>query len=174
MDKKTYTVLHAVNLRSRMEPALSERNFGNISRIAVSMPGMDAVEGGRGHEIVSQLREAIRQVDAEQVRKIQQGEVGHLNFMKQRYGRISRGEVIPFSFTSLCRFPMYEADFGWGKPVWVGSATMPFKNLVVFLDTKTGDGIEAWCNLKEDDMARFENDEELLAYVSRNPSVFED
>ncbi|OWM76173.1 stemmadenine O-acetyltransferase-like [Punica granatum] len=169
-ENKIYTLLHAVNLRTRMEPPLSERNFGNISRIAITIPSTDAIEGGRLHEIVNQVREAIRQVDAEYVRKLQQGD-GHLNFLKERYAKVSKGEVIPFSCTSLCRFPMYEADFGWGKPAWVASATLPFKNVVVFLDTKSGDGIEAWCNFKEEDMACFEKDEELLSYVSPNSSV---
>lgn len=66
---------------------------------------------------------------------------------------------------------MYDADFGWGKPLWVSSAKMSYKNLVAFIDTKKGDGIEAWINLDQNDMSRFETDEELLRYVSSNPSV---
>ena len=58
--------------------------------------------------------------------------------------RVLRGEVVSFNFTSLCRFPLYEADFGWAKPIWVGSPSLTFKNLVVFMDTALGDdGIEA-------------------------------
>ena len=34
------------------------------------------------------------------------------------------------------------------------------------MDNKTGDGIEAYVCLKPEDMARFEADEELLAFVS--------
>ena len=41
------------------------------------------------------------------------------------------------------------------------------------MDTKSGDGIEAWVNLKEDDMATFEKNPELLAFVSLNPSPLE-
>ncbi|KAF8040713.1 hypothetical protein BT93_B2824 [Corymbia citriodora subsp. variegata] len=164
---KIYTVLHAVNLRTRTEPPLSERNFGNISRLAITVPTVDAGTDG-GYKIVDQVRDAIKQVNAEYVRKLRDGE-GHLNLLKERSSRISRGEVVSFSFTSLCRFPMYEADFGWGKPAWVGSASLTFKNLIVFMDTKSGDGIEAWVNFKEDDMAKFEQDKELLALVS--PSV---
>ena len=49
-------------------------------------------------------------------------------------------------------------DFGWGNPMWIGRVSLPFKNVVVFLDTKSGDGIKAWVNLKEQDMAKFESD----------------
>ncbi|PKI32525.1 hypothetical protein CRG98_047069 [Punica granatum] len=135
-NNKLYSVLHAVNLRTRMDPALSERHFGNISRIAVTRPNT-YISGDAG----------------------------------ERGEKISKGDFVSFSFTSLCRFPIYEADFGWGKPVWVGSASLTFKNLIVFLDTKSGDGIEAWANLKAEDMAKFENDKELLAYASPNINV---
>lgn len=70
------------------------------------------------------------------------------------------------AFTSLCRFPVYEADFAWGKTVWIGSAKLFNKNIVTFLDTKSGNGIEAWINLEEEEMAKFEVDRELLLYIS--------
>jgi shikimate O-hydroxycinnamoyltransferase len=41
-----------------------------------------------------------------------------------------------------------------------------YKNLVGFFDRKSGSGIEVWINLDEEDMAKFEVDKELLAYVS--------
>ncbi len=116
------------------------------------------------------MRDSIREVNVDYVKKLQESD-GHLNFMKERAASIKKGEVVSFSFTSLCRFPIYEADFGWGKPVWVGSASLTFKNLVTFFDTNSGNGIEAWVNLKEEDMVKFERDEELLAYVSSTPIV---
>ncbi|KAF8040714.1 hypothetical protein BT93_B2825 [Corymbia citriodora subsp. variegata] len=166
---KLYTVLHAVNLRTRTEPPMSGHHFGNISRLAITMPTKDAGTDG-GYKIVHQVREAIKQVNGEYIKNLQDGEA-HLNFLKGRSARISQGEVVSFSFTSMCRFPIYEADFGWGKPAWVGSASLTFKNLVVFMDTKSGDGIEAWVHLREDDMAKFEQDKELLALVSPSVSV---
>ncbi|KAL0005475.1 hypothetical protein SO802_013036 [Lithocarpus litseifolius] len=59
-----------------------------------------------------------------------------------------------------------EMDFGWGNPMWIGRVSLPFKNDFVFVDTKSGDGIEAWVNLKEEDTAKFESDKELIAYAS--------
>lgn len=166
-DGKIYTILHAVNLRTRMDPPLSENYFGNISRIAISsIPSMETDDGCRG--IVKQVRDSISKVNADYVKKLQDSD-WHLNFIKKRIAQITKGEMVSFSFTSLCRFPIYDADFGWGKPVWVGSTKLTFKNLVTFFDTKCGNGIEAWINLKEEDMAKFECDEELLAYVSPIP-----
>lgn len=54
-------------------------------------------------------------------------------------------------FSSWCKFPFYEPDFGWGKPVWVGVTNFPMKNTVVLIDDKSGEGMEAWVNLDEND-----------------------
>ncbi|KAG6759085.1 hypothetical protein POTOM_035552 [Populus tomentosa] len=114
--------------------------------------------------LVSQIRDSIGKIDKEYVKKLQKGSE-HLGFIKEQAARFLRGEVIYLNFTSLCRFPLYEADFGWAKPIWVGSPSLTFKNLVVFMDTASGDGIEALVHLKEEDMAKFEEDEELLQYI---------
>ncbi|XP_068322225.1 hydroxycinnamoyltransferase-like isoform X1 [Pyrus communis] len=68
-----------------------------------------------------------------------------------------RCQTIPYHL----RFPFYEPDFGWGKPPWVTSGT-EFKNLILLMDTRDGDGIEVSLNLKEEDMAIFESTKELL------------
>ncbi|KAM3753927.1 hypothetical protein ACB098_03G129100 [Castanea mollissima] len=161
--ERLYTVLHAVNLRTRMDPPLSECYFGNISRFSIATPCMDSK--GECHGLVNQMRAAIKTIDGEYVKKLQEGN-GHLNFMKERAEKFTKGDVLSFSFTSLCRFPLYETNFGWGKPLWVGSCSLAFKNLVVFMDTASGNGIEAWVTLKEADMATFEGDEELLAFAT--------
>ncbi|KAK7246931.1 hypothetical protein RIF29_41802 [Crotalaria pallida] len=68
------------------------------------------------------------------------------------------------------RYSMYEADFGWGKPIWVTTSDCPMKNTIVFMDTRDGNGIEALVNLEEKDMALLERDVELLQYASLSPS----
>ncbi|KAL2233691.1 vinorine synthase-like [Sesamum indicum] len=166
---KIYTVLHAVNLRTRLDPPLSEYHFGNISRLAIAMPSV-GVDGGS--ELLQKVREAIRAVDGEYVAQLRQGDK-HLNFLKERMAQANKGELVTFNFTSLCRFPLYEADFGWGKPVWAGSAGLVYKNLVTFIDTATGNGIEAWINLRKEDMEKFEADLELQEFLSKPNKMFE-
>ncbi|XP_047963567.1 stemmadenine O-acetyltransferase-like [Salvia hispanica] len=144
---KIYTVQHAINLRTRTDPPLPEYHFGNIFRMAIAKPAV----GGSGVELVRRVREAIEAVEG--------GE--HLGSLKEKMGQVDKGELVSFSFTSLCRLPVYEADFGWGKPVWVGSPGLSYKNSVIFKDTRNGDGIEAWVSLKRDDMEKFEADLEL-------------
>ncbi|XWS34644.1 hypothetical protein CRYUN_Cryun21dG0055400 [Craigia yunnanensis] len=161
-DSCFYTIVHAVNLRTRIDPPLPEHSFGNFYRIAMTVPSINS--GEDCCDLVNQMRESIRKIDTEYVKQLQDGQ-SHLDFIQERAERFIRGEMVSFSFTSLCRFPLYKADFGWGKPIWVGSPSLTFKNLVVFMDTVSGDGIEALINLKEEDMAIFGSDEVLLAYA---------
>lgn len=72
--------------------------------------------------------------------------------------------------TSLCELPLYEVDFGFGKPIWVTSP-MSFNNMFVLMETKWGKGIEVLVTLEEQHMAAFERDEELLEFASFNPSA---
>ncbi|KAL5552675.1 hypothetical protein UlMin_040076 [Ulmus minor] len=162
---RVHAILHAVNLRTRIDPPLPNHSFGNLYRIAVTFPCLDT--NIQSHEgLVKQMRDQISKVDKEYVRKLQEGNA-HLNFITDLSEKFLKGESVTFSFTSLCWFPLYEYDFGWGKPTWVGSPPLTFNNLVVFTDTKLGDGIEAYINLDEEVMSIFESDEELLAFVSQ-------
>ncbi|KAK6241309.1 hypothetical protein SCA6_006698 [Theobroma cacao] len=65
--------------------------------------------------------------------------------------------------TSLCNFPYYEADFGWGKPAWIASVHKPVE-MVLLMDTRCSSGIEAWITLEPSDMLQFQQDPDILAY----------
>ncbi|KAJ9169405.1 hypothetical protein P3X46_017607 [Hevea brasiliensis] len=161
---KKYLMLHPVNLRRRMNPPLPEHSFGNYYRLAITIPSTDSSRE-ENCDLVNKIRSSISKIDKEYVRKLQEGNE-HLDFIKERADSFIRGEMATLNFTSLCRFPLYEADFGWSKPMWAGSPSLTFKNLVVFMDTACGDGIEALVHLKEEDMAKFKEDEELLQFVT--------
>lgn len=66
-------------------------------------------------------------------------------------------------------------DFGWGKPICVsgffldGTVTK-FSNIVIFMDTRLGDWIDAWVYLLEDEMAMIELGKELLAFATLDQS----
>ncbi|KAF3440230.1 hypothetical protein FNV43_RR18513 [Rhamnella rubrinervis] len=117
--------------------------------------------------LMTKVSDEIRKMDCyEFVKKLQEEYQVHLEFMKEGGGRLMRDEVMTFSFTSLCRFPIHVADFGWGKPTWVGLPALAFQNLVVFMDTKNGDGIEVYIyiSLNEEHMSKLEDDEEFLTF----------
>ncbi|KAM3753939.1 hypothetical protein ACB098_03G130300 [Castanea mollissima] len=160
---KVYVAFHIADLRSRLDPPLSEDYFGNLSVPAVAVLPWDTEVGFEG--IVVPVRDAIRQVDMNYVKKLKE-HGGQTSFMKENMEKFIKGEVVYLTFTSLCRFPTYDTDFGWGEPAWVTSAKWLYKNLVGFFDSKSGNGIEVWINLEEEAMDKFEADKELQAYVS--------
>ncbi|KAL5552670.1 hypothetical protein UlMin_040071 [Ulmus minor] len=159
-----YAIVHAVNLRTRIDPPLSDDSFGNLFRMAITIPS----SGEEGCDLVKKMSDQISHINIEYVRKLQEEGMEHLNFIKDRSEMFFKGEMISFNLTSWCRFPVYESDFGWGKPAWVGSPPFNIKNLVVLVDTKSGHGIEAFINLEEQVMAKFECDKESLAFLSPN------
>ncbi|CAK9143470.1 unnamed protein product [Ilex paraguariensis] len=141
-SKKLFAAVHAVNLRPKMNPPLSDHAFGNLWSFA--------------------LANAIRKINEDYVKKLQDGD-DYLNFLKRSKEQFSRGDLEFCNFSSWCRFPVYEVDYGWGKPVWVCTTAMPFKNVVILMSTRDGDGIDAWVNMVEDNMAMLEHDHKLLS-----------
>ncbi|XP_028793386.1 vinorine synthase-like [Neltuma alba] len=163
-DNKIHLVTSTVNLRTRMDLPLPEYAFGNYYWYVQMFPTLD--EKGESDDFFGrQLREEITKVDDDFIVKLRQSKEWNPN-REDMAKAIEKGELVPVTFTSLCRFPVYEVDFGWGNPTWTGPPTWKFKNVIVFKDTKSGGGIEAYVNLTKDDMAKFERDEELLAHVS--------
>ncbi|KAF8399853.1 hypothetical protein HHK36_015724 [Tetracentron sinense] len=156
-----HELAHVVNIRGRMDPPLPEHSFGNVWLATVAI--LPPVRESEDMELEGVVRDAIRRIDGEYVRKLQEGDEYMKNVIRM-CEESSKGEVVTLAFSSWCRFPFYQVDFGWGKPTWVSTTSLPFKNAVLFMDTKSGDGIEAWVNLLEEDMAEFERDLELLQF----------
>ncbi|GFP85226.1 pelargonidin 3-o-(6-caffeoylglucoside) 5-o-(6-o-malonylglucoside) 4'''-malonyltransferase [Phtheirospermum japonicum] len=70
-------------------------------------------------------------------------------------------------FTDRTKFGLYEADFGWGKPIWVGIGNMSSQHATTLIDNKEGDGIEAWVHLNINDVPSFERYLQLAKMESR-------
>ncbi|CAJ1949399.1 unnamed protein product [Sphenostylis stenocarpa] len=162
----TSVISHAVNLRSRMTSTLSKHSVGNMWQQAVSP--LVEVEGEVGlRDLGERVRETVRKVDGNYVSKLQGGEFYKvLESLNETRIMISEKGVPCYSFSSWVRFGFYETDFGWGKPSYVRTIGVPIKNVVILMGTKDGDGIEAWVTLTTRDMVHFEQNPELLQFVS--------
>ncbi|KAI3913407.1 hypothetical protein MKW98_003886 [Papaver atlanticum] len=168
---------YAVNFRTRLNPPLPLESFGNIfmDATAESTTRIDHDEATPGFienvdGLISQLRLGISKINDDYIRKLQQGDVEFLKSLDeashQPNGDENAEKVQICWISSLCRFPFYEIDFGWGKPSWVALNTnKEYKNSLFLMDTKCGTGVEAWVSLEEEDMAIFEEDQDFLQYV---------
>ncbi|KAF7145837.1 hypothetical protein RHSIM_Rhsim04G0154300 [Rhododendron simsii] len=171
--RKPSILSHAVDLRRRMVPPLEEYSMGNLLWIPSTHCRIgDEMEL---NSLIGKLRETITEIDADFVRKLKSG--GGLSMISKNVEEMaelcSKCPVDYYGFTSWSRFGIYDTDFGWGKPVWVCShkitGTM-FMNLVHMLETREGDGMEAWITLDEPEMALLLDHQEFLAFVSVDPT----
>ncbi|XP_038893435.1 stemmadenine O-acetyltransferase-like [Benincasa hispida] len=163
-EKKIFLVCHAVNIRSRLDPPVPEYAFGNYYRSTFAVPSEGILNDNYCYDLVKLAREEIGKIDKHYLQRLQESSK-FLDSMKKAAAQFSTGELISCSFTSLCRMPIYDVDFGWGKPEWISSPALIFKNLFVFIDKKDGDGVDIYVHLKEEHMNKFEADEEFLKYA---------
>ncbi|PIA34355.1 hypothetical protein AQUCO_03800153v1 [Aquilegia coerulea] len=60
-------------------------------------------------------------------------------------------------FTSWCRLPLYDADFGWGKPVYMGPGCIIHEGLAYVLPSSSNDGnLSIIISLQSDYIVPFE------------------
>ncbi|MCL7049107.1 hypothetical protein MKW94_008044 [Papaver nudicaule] len=161
---ENFGALCTVNLRPRITPPLPGNSFGNIYSfaIALSAPSDDNynnddefrkdISSPNDLNLVGKIRDAIKKVGDKYTRRLQSSEDELVNDVKP----LTSGEAIFFGFSSWCRFPIYEADFGWGKPVWASIGTIALQNTAFLMDAGSGDGIEAFVNMTREDMDEFE------------------
>nr|BDW80083.1 BAHD acyltransferase [Arnebia euchroma] len=165
-SNKTPIFVQVVNMRPVLNPPLPSYFVGNLaSYFGVPFPEDKDLNYTR---LASDLRgakvafyEKFKGVTANEFRE---EILKSVEFMKM----ISAGEsnLEQYICTSMCRFPFYDMDFGWGKPERANFAAAPFKNFILLMDDRNGDGVEAFVPLEDKIMEVFEKDPELLHFAS--------
>nr|BDW80089.1 BAHD acyltransferase [Arnebia euchroma] len=158
--------IQVVNMRPLINPPLTPNYVGNLSNyFGVPFPNAKDLSHSR---LVSELHKAkvefydkFKGISAKEFRKEILKSVEYMRL-------ISAGEsnLDQYICTSMCRFPFYDTDFGWGKPERVNFAASPFKNFLLLLDEPNGEGVEAFVPLEEKIMNAFETDPEVLQFAS--------
>ncbi|KAK2971794.1 hypothetical protein RJ640_018483 [Escallonia rubra] len=167
-------ISQAVNLRGKTNPPLPQHTFGNVWGLATTQ--IKAGDKMAIQDFADLLGGSIRKYVKDCGNVLIKGEDGY-KIVIDRYMEfkktMSNSEVNFCSFTSWCRFPFYEADFGLGKPIWASVVKMPLKNLVILMDDKKGEGIEAWVHLDAADMPIFEQQSDIIAFATLlSPAAF--
>nr|URS65387.1 akuammiline synthase [Alstonia scholaris] len=153
-------LIQAVNLRPFLVPPLPRNSVGNIFSINFSIIEVDSLEFP---ELAGRLRKAKLKFQNLSQEKLyydsQMQELGEC--LKQ----LNTGNFDVYYCSSWCRFPVYDVDFGWGKPTWVCTVKSQIKDMIVLMDSP-GDEIAAFVTLEEEKMSAFQHNELLLSFAS--------
>lgn len=150
-----------VNLRNRIHASFPKLAAGNLAMLVTKKMNVDSFSGKiELNQAITNMRKVMMEIqglkDVEEVSKKMANTVLTLADDQSR----------SYNFSSVCRFPFYDVDFGWGKPVQVllkhGNVDA---NIFILMDTPARDGIEVTVQLEEQDMRNFQKDKEVLAYA---------
>ncbi|KAL4610757.1 hypothetical protein ACB092_08G074500 [Castanea dentata] len=139
----------AVDIRNRLKPSLPERYFGNATLGTVTPICLykDLLSKPLSYS-AGKLREATERMDDEYIRSAlgfisSQKDVSGLrsNFQIQGYSEAPFLGNPNISLGSWIGLPFYNADFGWGKPIYVGPAALLHMDGISFImPSPTADG----------------------------------
>ncbi|WMV36499.1 hypothetical protein MTR67_029884 [Solanum verrucosum] len=156
-----------VNIRQRIVPPFDENSFGNFFLVISCIASVE----NEWCSLVGKIKSAIGRIDGNYVEKIH-GEDGFefVNSNFKQVGKIIMSQGDDFcvlTISSWCKFPIYEANFGWGESISTIVATLGIKDNIVLLDSKEfPGGIEAWIVMVDQEMTLFEQDKELQDFTS--------
>lgn len=162
-NSKTTTFRMAVNYRGRVEPSLQQLYFGNAIQ---SIPTYVAAGDVLGHDLkwcAEQLNKNVLAHDNNKVRTyVAEWE------RDPRLFPLGNFDGAMITMGSSPRFPMYDNDFGWGKPIAVrsGRANKFDGKISAFPGREGGGTVELEVVLAPKTMAALESDPEFMQFVT--------
>ncbi|XP_074565778.1 hydroxycinnamoyltransferase-like [Curcuma longa] len=144
--------------RHRVQPPLPQGYFGNVIFTATVIAAAGEVtppEGGPS-PAAKMIQKALVRMDATYL----QSALDYLE-MQPNVKALVRGphtfRCPSLNFNSWARMPIHDADFGWGRPIFMGPARISYEGLSFVLPSAAGDG-GLWLaiSLQPDHMLKFQ------------------
>nr|ADZ24987.1 hydroxycinnamoyl-CoA shikimate/quinate hydroxycinnamoyltransferase-like protein [Sorangium cellulosum] len=152
-----------IDVRSRMEPLLSAPYLGNgVTDLTCDLPSTELSSASVG-AIAVQIRrarkaftpEAARAAHAQHCKDWESGR--HRRLMDRVTARALDGNMC---FNSEAGAPLYDVDFGEGRPFWCERPFYPIPRFVVISPAPAGDGsVDLRLALPRDDMRKLDSPE---------------
>ncbi|XP_038688542.1 stemmadenine O-acetyltransferase-like [Tripterygium wilfordii] len=165
-ESGVYICGQSVDMRRRFSPPISETSVGNLLAPLATVAELEGDEEIDLHSLVLKLRRVANEF------KVKKGENIFAELNEEMMSLVREKNAHSFFLTISCEMPVYEADFGWGKPIWFTNVMASVSNFVTLNNTSEGDGsVEVILVLVEEEMAVLEGNEELLEFATFSPSI---
>ncbi|CAM6049925.1 unnamed protein product [Sphagnum compactum] len=145
----------ATDGRSRLIPPLPKGYFGNVIFTATPMSTANELVDKPLTYAAGKIHDAVARMDDEYLRSALdylelQPDLSKLVRGASHFGSPNLG------ITSWARMPVYDCDFGWGRPIFMGPAIIAFEGLAFILSSPNGDGsLTLSLGLRSDHMKTF-------------------
>ncbi|CAL9228813.1 unnamed protein product [Arabidopsis halleri] len=161
---KTTTFRMAVNCRHRLEPKMDPYYFGNAIQ---SIPTLASAGDLLSKDLRWSAEQLHRNVVAHDDATVRRGIAAWES--DPRLFPLGNPDGASITMGSSPRFPMYENDFGWGKPLAVRSGgANKFDGKISAFPGREGNGsVDLEVVLAPETMTGIENDPEFMQYVSQ-------
>lgn len=145
----------ATDGRSRLNPPLPKGYFGNVIFTATPMAIAGDLMGKSLSYGANQIRQTLARMDNDYLRSA----LDYLELQPDLSALVRGAHTFRtpnLGITSWVRLPIHDADFGWGRPIFMGPAGVPFEGLATVLPSPTGDGsLSVSLTLRAEHMANF-------------------
>ncbi|CAL5376369.1 unnamed protein product [Camellia sinensis] len=138
-DDQTTKLYMATDGRSRLHPPLPPGYFGNVLFTATSIALSGEVKSQPLKYTVENLHDALTRMDNDYLRSA----LDYLALQPDPTALIRDAHTFQcpnLNVVSWSRLPIYDADFGWGRPIHMGPANVIFEGTGYILPSPTRDG----------------------------------
>ncbi|ERN01793.1 shikimate O-hydroxycinnamoyltransferase-like [Amborella trichopoda] len=145
----------ATDGRSRLRPLLPAGYFGNVIFTATPIAVAGDLMSRPAYVAAGCIRQALARMDDDYLRSA----LDYLEIQPD-LGALVRGahtfRCPNIGITSWARLPIHDADFGWGRPVFMGPGGIAYEGLAFVLPSPSGDGsLSLAISLQADHMVLF-------------------
>ncbi|KAH6819558.1 hydroxycinnamoyl-CoA shikimate/quinate hydroxycinnamoyl transferase [Perilla frutescens var. frutescens] len=146
----------ATDGRSRLQPQLPPGYFGNVIFTATPIAVSGDLESKPIWYAASKVHDALARMDNEYLRSA----LDYLELQPDLKALVRGAHTFRcpnLGITSWVRLPIHDADFGWGRPIFMGPGGIAYEGLSFVLPSPTNDGsLSVAISLQAEHMKLFE------------------
>ncbi|KAK4590080.1 hypothetical protein RGQ29_020588 [Quercus rubra] len=129
----------ATDGRSRLRPQLPPGYFGNVIFTATPTALAGDLQSKPTWYAASRIHDALARMDNDYLRSA----LDYLELQPDLSALVRGAHTFRcpnLGITSWARLPIHDADFGWGRPIFMGPGGIPYEGLSFIIPSPTNDG----------------------------------